>query len=179
MNNWLNCKKQSLLKHLRTIDYHIWWIYVLFLYAPFGSYAPFLIFWFTYCFFSLTSFRIYRRSRKSIFLPTFWSGLMKKQYVKSENRKEGVNLCAILYAPFDSYAPFLIFWFTYCFFSLTFFKSIENREKRFSLPGFWKWIDKKHPVNKENRKRAYKSKRAYKTSSYGHSILLLWVPRKF
>ena len=56
------------------------------------------------------------------FLLDFWSGLMKKQYVKSENRKEGVNLCAILYAPFDSYAPFLIFWFTYCFFSLTSFK---------------------------------------------------------
>ena len=56
------------------------------------------------------------------FLLDFWSGLMKKQYVKSENRKEGVNLCAILYAPFDLYAPFLIFWFTYCFFSLTSFK---------------------------------------------------------
>ena len=92
------------------------------------------------------------------FLLDFWNGLMKKQYVKSENRKEGVDLCAILYAPFGSYAPFLIFWFTYCFFHWPPSKSIEDRENRFSLPTFWSGLMKKQYVKSENRKRSRRTK---------------------
>ena len=62
------------------------------------------------------------------------------------------------------------------FFCIDFINLLQiYRKSRKSIFFAWilKWVDKKHPVKSENRKRSIWTKRSIRSSSYGHSILLL------